>query len=152
MPPSWASSRVLWMARTHSGHPVYAFLAIVKNPPGGVHGATEAPAVRAGCSPGRRRARRALGPSGAPGRVGAAPPTPGGRRALEPGFRPRSAAARPGDWRPGGRVTRESSAAAAPQCGREKQRGGWAAIEAARSIICQQSSVLVVMEAPLSFL
>lgn len=82
--------------------------------------------------------------------MGAALPTPGGRRGWSRGsgrdpLQLRGETARPGGW-----ATRESGAAAAPQCSREKQRGGQA-IEATRSTLSSKTSVLVVMEASLSF-
>lgn len=57
------------------------------------------PYVRAADRAAGRRAgaRRALGPSGAPGPGGSLAADPGRAPVLEPGFRPRSAAARPGD-------------------------------------------------------
>lgn len=95
--------------------PVPVSRAGIRAPPGSPAPAAAAARPARGRTCGCRRAARAR--TRRARARGAA--DPGGRRAGA-GFRPRSAAARPGDGAARRRGPRESSAAAAPRCGREE--------------------------------
>lgn len=102
-------------SRAFRGRPCFPLGVPGGDPPGSPAPAAAAARPARGRTCGCRRAARAR--TRRARTRGAA--DPGGRRAGA-GFRPRSAAARPGDGAARRRGPRESSAAAAPRCGREE--------------------------------